>query len=274
MKNRQQNIGENNTYELLREFEMQYTEKKLKSHLKWLYESNIKISRQKEKLMLFCMTSIFFAKNFPESFNIELIDLNLIKYISDTQSLYAVDPFIFNLLRNNYHPINTIERFINLHQEVGLSQISFVDLFKLYLFHIFVERKGKEIYFPGLTLIYDEIFVLPIRIKTPNSKKFLNADIISPYLQEGKTLFLSPKTLSTKFFDFLIINNKDCYFFEIKSKLVKHICNDKNLGFLVNAAREFNPQKIRATLSGFKQKITNLMKKTDKLFYSIFISFI
>lgn len=270
MENSKKKIGESNSYDLLRDFEMQYLETKFKNHMKWLDKSNIELTRQKEKLMLFCMSSIFFEKKFPENFKIELIDLNLIRYANDTKIFSAVDPFIFKLLKNNYHPINTIERFINLHQEVGLSQISFVDLFKLYLFHIFVDRKGKEIYFPGLTLLYDEIFVLPIRLKTPDTKKFLNAEKISPYLQEGKTIFLSPKTLSTKFFDFLIINNQDCYFFEIKSKLAKHISNDKNLGFLVNSARKFNEQKIRSTLSDFKTRITNLMKKNDKLFNSIF----
>lgn len=227
----------------------------------------MKEREEKEKAMLMAVSSFSQEYNPLSKIDNNFLDFNLLNFDYLTKKYSPKNPIFMKFLIEEYYPTKRIEKFINSHHSVGLSQVSFVDLFKLYIYYFFQENIGKEIIFPELKIKYDEFLFNKFRINITfklRNEVYIDPSIGIP-LQQGKTILLSPKQLNSHFFDFLIINSNKCYFFGIKNKPGHANAFNRSLIFLLHSSYKFDESQVKEKLQKLKEGINNFMVSSDDI---------
>ena len=146
---------------------------------------------------------------------------------------------------------------------MGLTQVSFADLFKHYVQYLFSEREGKKIYFSKDSyLFYDELAFESFQYLRQDKAAFEIKKFAKNKLIEGKTLFITSKQPNVQFFDYLLLNTDSCYMIGVKVRTATHIY--KNLRYLVSTL-EFHEEKIYERFKLYKANILQTMNECQEL---------
>ena len=230
-----------------------------KKHLDWIWQNN---KEEKEKNMFFLLSSLRpFPFSLLEKIDEFFVDLNCF-YFSKKTNVYTIKNHIIEkFLLEYYRQSNLVENFLNLQSNFnfGINQVTFVHLFKYYMFLVFSERRKQKINYSGNSyLFYDEILYSSFQYLQRDKKGFQIHQSAKKYLTEGKTILLTPKQINFKIFDYLILNSNYCYFVAIKNRI------RKNLHFILSSHKEqYDNNLLSDTLKSYKDIILQLMIQTQ-----------